>query len=224
MTREVLEWIRMAVPGTLVIVLASSLLLPDYDPLQGWHALNAAKSGVALGALVVGVIINILGVRRYILVWTWATVNGNIRRQLLGLVPAAALAPAAAALLAGDDRLMQVFYHFVDKDPSLVNKRDAVYTNGAVLSSSADVILVSLLGVVAHLFVGLLNEPAFEAAWLIVFSLAFLIALAVLAAARRKHLRLSNDQLAYIGVHYRQQVADKVAGLLDVARPGAGAQ
>ncbi len=220
-TREGLERTRIAVPGLLVVVLASSLLLPDYDPPTGWRAINAATSGVALGTVVIGVVVHVMGFRGYVLAWTWDVVQSNIRRLLVEMVPADALSDATRAWLAGDQRLMQVFYHYVDKDPSLMNKRDAVYTNGAVVSSCADV----LLGTTAHLVAGLADAHDRHFAWVLVFGTIFLLALAVvLPAARRKHLRLSNDQLAYIGVHYRRDVARQLLDLAGVAGGGAAPQ
>ena len=101
---------------------------------------------------------------------------------------------------------MHVFYKLVDNDESLKKKANNVYFNGIFWTSSADLLLISLVFwyVYRRLFAHINHALLFSNLFLILAVLAIILHfLSVL-----KHIRLSKDQLGFIEIYKKTEVID----------------
>jgi hypothetical protein len=103
-----------------------------------------------------------------------------------------------------DKRYMHVFYKLVDNDESLKKKTNNVYFNGIFWTSSADLLLISLVFwfVYGWPFTQIDHARLFSNLFLILAGLA--LVLHILSV--RRHRRLSNEQLEFIAIYKDAEV------------------
>lgn len=207
MDRSVLKPLRWLAPGVLFYLLTLPVisLLPVEASVK--VGLDYELFHLPIAAIVFSLFYNVLNVRYYSNASFHREVTTNIESRLWQTAH-----PNTARPVAWTDKLARdLFYHLVDKDPSLTARSQNIYFNGFVWTTIADARAVSLL--VLFMTLGMLlsspsNSTALTGAGLnlLVFCLSFPGSYLV----TKKHIQLGNEQLDYIVAHYSNEVRDFV--------------
>lgn len=165
MSIERLSQMRIFVPGIMLIGVVVLLGLPW---IISWYEdsliLSIVFSGTALAIVpwLLGAVYSIFGVRRRFMRESLERVNANIRDSLLA--PYLHQGPIASAehRLRRDNRLLDIFYDFIDNNESLKARSTGVYLNGLLWSSVIDLmVMAGLLTVMSVILLLILAVAGF---------------------------------------------------------------
>jgi hypothetical protein len=218
MGQETLHYLRLLVPGLLLVLAAVTVLAPDSNPIERFKDLEFELKGAWGGAIVVaGVLYHVFGLREHIGGLDWAEVRNNIQQRLLDITKVA-LSPQQADYLRSDRKLLDVFYLLVDGHASQAVRQARVRFNGLLVSSVCDCAAVAVVAAALHLLLGYIRHHGHHLMWallmgLIFFACRFIIEPRVMA----KHMELSNEQIGFIATFQRADLDDAIRAAL--ARP-----
>src|SRR5690606_38160698 len=152
MTRTTLKFIRLFVPG-LILVLEFLPLLKfvgqSFTISQGW----LSYSFLTLIAVGIGAFYHINNARYFVTNASHKRIDLNIMNSLLKLYPKP-LSQAQHNFLKDKRRLKNVFYHFIDNDKSMTAISENVYFNGALWTSTADAFIISTFSAIVYVIAG----------------------------------------------------------------------
>ena len=191
--------------------------------LQG---IDLSKKSIAFYVvpIVLGAVYYALRLRRLFFKGPIQVIQKNIRERLVSAVENDPRIAGHAQHLKEDTKLLEVFYRFVDSDPSLTEKSNNVRMNGLVLSSFADACVVSLGAILLY-------------AVLLVFRFSFYYVLLLLLSASvfvlsrflfvpnttRIHLDYSNSQVNFITTNLNDQLRDALEKLIEINEANSSA-
>lgn len=215
MTKNWLARIRFLGPAVIGLVVFRSLVDPAVAPQGGFAELSGDKlTPATIGALLLAFVYRVTHLRdRLLLQPDWDSINRNISRQLLSLLPEGELSEAHATELLRGKRLTNLFYSVVDNDASLRERRDGVYENGAYVSGAADLLLFSTLGCIGHIMLLTQRWDWVRLYWVFGWMGAAFLGAFLLFAALNRHYRLSNEQLSFIADHHKETVVKGIRAL-----------
>jgi len=214
MSKEWLKRLRIIIPGIIILILLIPLSVEGFDYKQFFDRINLMQGFIFC------VIVSILGSIYYVLNLRNLTfdkpikkINNNIKNKLIAFCEHCEILPENCTLKK-DKTLMHIFYQLIDNDPSLTQKSKSVMLNGLVLSTVADVIVITL-GFIPIYLVALAITKKVHFIWAtgIILFISILAWLLFLPKATNKHISLSNDQLDFIKVHYIEEVIRKLKKL-----------
>ena len=208
MSQETLKRWRILIPGFLWLVVLGPLFLPPFDvqALSDFF-LSGNTLGLSVAAVVLGALYYILDGRQ--LAWRsfLTKIQDNIKDRLLD--ECGGLSATEREELRKGRTLMNQFYLFVDRDPSLIEKAKRVRFNGIFLSSLADCSTIGGIGCVVYLVANLVTHRVDWLAIAVVLGVLFAVSQWVLLpVVTRKHLELSDDQLEFIAQHHGEELCD----------------
>jgi hypothetical protein len=173
-------------------------------------------SGAGFFGILGGALYAILRLRERLSDFSWSSIQENIKHHLLGTIRITkVLTSAEEAYLLSGRRLIDLFYRLADNDASLLSRQDGVRFNGILVTSAADLGVVSLLGWFFHFCFALYSQSLAHAIWstccfcLWIGAQAFLLPLTL-----RRHRELSNEQLDYIANNLRPLLTQHVDEIL----------
>ena len=211
MTQEELLGTRARVPGYLAVGIALSLVVDAFGPTS---TLTAQDWWVAAGAVVVtalGWAYRSTGLQELVYRHVWvAPVVRNISAKLLEFVPNSSISAEARTQLLADGSLRACLYKLIDGDESLKHKRSIVYSNGAFLGAVTDACFLSVIGIFTHMIKYILAPKGNSPEWFLAWGGLCLASMACIPLSRLRHIRLSNDQLAFIRLHYATEARNCV--------------
>jgi hypothetical protein len=208
MSKTTMKTLRFVVPGVMVLTVATLLFrtsLQELRELLGW------VEGLVYLVVVLPVcyVYYVMNVRRPFLKGPHSRIDANIKKRLTAPFRTEAVINENIESLSQGRRLVNLFYSIVDKDESLKSKTQDVYLNGLLLSSTADLMAVSLLFVPVYViayFVRLVPHYLLVALGLcIVYLFAARVAMPRITS---RHIELSNDQLDFMLEHHSGDVRD----------------
>lgn len=215
MGRETLHWFRLITPGALAAFFALTLFNPSLngddiaDVFHKWEGL------VVVLCLLLGFPYRVFDVRLLFLGEFFKTVNENIAAKLLAIVKIRRpLSQRQEQYLRADRRLMDVFYRVIDNDESLKARTAGIYFNGYLTTLGVDIFTVGSIAGLLHLaawaWVG--GTPHLD--WAFGCLAVVIVSWVIFRQAVKRHLRLSNEQLSYIGNFNADKVRESVDTIL----------
>jgi Flp pilus assembly protein TadB len=218
-----LKTYRKIVPGGTFLICLIPLLWFAYDfAIKDILELTTGQYGAisalcTISAFVVGALFNNLNIRSVINAKSHARIVGNIKEQLMRNGLTKEVSPEERDVVRSSERLMHVFYQFIDNDKSLSEKARLVRDNGLVWTSAADIAIVTLFFCIIYLiliaYFGLNSILVF--AFVLTLLVAAFLIWVVHPNAESQQIALSNDQIEFIVTHKKQELQNKVNGLFD---------
>ena len=213
MSLTTLKHWRLIVPGILLVVILLLSIQESFSDLSG--ALKAFSDFQWYDRIIVGVVIifgalyHILDIRMKFWNPDYRRVQDNIKSTLIEPF-SQQLSTEQKDFLKEEDRLTNIFWRFVDKDNSLLEKAKRVRFNGLIWSSAVDIMIISAVGSII-LFVKLAVEKNPYSLWMAIILLAAsLMSLGLLRRTTQRQLSLSNEQLKFICQFYKQELEESI--------------
>ena len=207
MDRKKLKFLRLLVPGLALILellpMFNGLNIP-YEIGKGW----LAYSLLIIPAVLLGVVYHLLGIRFFITKHSHRRIDLNITDSLLKIYNGQITQADLNTLK--DKNLKHIFYNLIDNDASLTAKSQLVYFNGLLWTSTADVFLISLVTSLAYLVTGIALADSTIWSTSLLMAAIGLISIMLHILTVYKHYNLSNDQLEYIEMHYRDKLTEQI--------------
>ncbi|MBS0379463.1 MAG: hypothetical protein JSS29_13320 [Proteobacteria bacterium] len=215
MGRETLHWFRLITPGALAAFFALTLFSPALsgDYLAGvfhkWEGL------VVVFCLLLGFPYRVFDVRKLFLGEFFKKINENIEDKLLVTVRRErSLSENQEAFLRDDRRLIDVFYRVIDNDESLKVRTAGIYFNGYLTTLGVDIFTVGSIAGLLHLIAWASVGGIAQLDWAFGCLAVAISSWVVFRQAIKRHLRLSNEQLSYIGNFNADKVRESVDAIL----------
>lgn len=228
MSREALEFWRTVVPGALILAYlyfgAVAFGIAGSLGSENWFLLKR-EVVLTIVALIFGFVYRAIRARDRVFRPPIERVQANIKARLTDKVRTDPYFSDRLPQLLEGRKLMEVFYNFVDRDSSLTEKAKGVRANGLALSSAADCELTGLafgtlfvaVAVVgwgrglreAYVVWGDWRISSFALLAVVAFALSF-VGRRLLVIFERRHLELSNEQLDYIDIHFKDELRDSL--------------
>lgn len=208
MSQEALKWLRLFVPGVFLFFVLPPLFLETLD----WESLVERFSSVdvlrdSVAVVLLGAVYNILNLRRPVLRKSLRRIDNNIKESLMRGCTGDIVISTAAEKLRKGRTLMNVFYRFIDRDPSLQEKAKRVRFNGLLWTSVADAATIGAFGAVTYLVAYGFRDRNHYLAMALGLGMVFLVAYSLLMPlVVRHHIDLSNEQLEFIDQQFRAEL------------------
>lgn len=199
MSKDSLFSWRFILPVLFTAVLFLPLLKPEID-FNTFLQVSITKDSILYFILiiVIGGVYYILNPRYSAMRPYIMQIQQNIKDKLLIPFSKDATIKKMEPKLREGSILLDIFYGFVDNDKSLTERAKEVHLNGLVMSSVADLRILSLLAsfvyFIWYLIFANVVHFIFSVGCFILFALTFLLMPFVV----QRHIRLSNSQLDYI--------------------------
>ncbi len=202
MSIKMLKFLRLIIPGfmilCIILTIQSKDLLELSKKLQG---IDLSKKGFVfyIIPIILGYIYYALGLRNLFFKKPIQTIRENIRDRLVSKFDNDPAISLYSDRLKENSNIIEIFYRFVDSDPSLTEKSNNVRFNGVFLSSSADACIISIFAFVVYLAPCIFLFSYYYLFWLI-FSVIIFISSSFLFLPNttKKHLEYSNSQIDFI--------------------------
>ena len=211
MSKEWLKRLRIIIPGIIILILLNPFFVEDLGFKRFFDSFNLMQGFIFIViSSIFGSIYYILNLRKFTIAKPIEEINNNIKNKLIGFCEHCKIS-SDNCTLKKDKTLMHIFYNLIDNDPSLTQKSKSVMLNGLVLSTVADIIIITIGFTPTYLFAfAFTNKIHFVLAAGITLVITILTWLVFLPKATNSHLSLSNDQLDFIKVHYAEKVRNKL--------------
>lgn len=216
MKKETLKVLRIIVPGVIIFIFFLPLTQGDFDfsaLISSLISLKGLLSPIVICGL--GGLYNIINLRKWFVADSHLLIHDNIKSKLLSPFSDDHLIAGSSERLREGRNLLHVFYYFVDRDPSLKEKAKNIYFNGLLWSSTADIMALSCMFMASYLIGYLfLNRDHYLIGALVLGLLCLFASWALMPIVTKKHIALSDEQLDYIKLHYKEALHSKLLDLL----------
>lgn len=223
MSQDMLKTLRLFIPGVIVIVLLLPLLQTNLNIKE---LLSNSKFFQAIAYLipelllksilvaVIGALYYIFDVRKYFVRSSLCEIHDNIKTNLLKPFQDDATIADNSERMREGRQMLHIFYNFIDKDESLKVKARNVYFNGLIWSSTADLTGASLMISFVYLLAYIVwNNVFFVLGDIILIFICLFTQFILMPRVTAKHIDLSNEQLEYIVLHYKEELHSKLLEL-----------
>jgi hypothetical protein len=198
----------MLVPGVMLFF-AMYPVAQLIDPTLTWRQILQIdfSSGIYLFiALTLGFAYNYTPLRTISNKRYHEKVNVNLRTQALRVLP-----PNERDLNSYRWKdIRSIFYYFVDKDASLKNQVSRAYWNGLAWTTFADLRAIAFIFAITYA----ICYFSFHYITFLLYALAafalFVVSFAFSRISTKRHMQIGDEQIGYIQVHYRQELAAKL--------------
>lgn len=216
MSLEKLKLFRIIIPGILILLIGLPLFQDGLEPQKLVSSLTPYEGIVyTLVVSVLGGIYHLLGIRSLFWECSMQRIQANIKGQLLIAFTDNERIAASSENLRRGKTLINVFYSFIDSDPSLKERAKLVYLNGLFLSTLADIGAISTVSLAVYLgSYFLFGKPHY----IVVVAGLFVLLIASRFFIKRmtnRHIELGNNQIEYILVNHRGSLQNKLLELAD---------
>lgn len=210
MNLETLKKLRLLIPGIISVVIGYYYYsIISGKPLKDFE-LSEFSIPMVL-ALIIGTIYYLTNLRYLVTNFSHKRIDLNIKNNIFQLYTGQ-VSDNQRQYLFKNNRLKNVFYHIIDNDSSLSQKKNNVYFNGLIWTSTADFFIISLFSSLIFL----ISIPIFKeqkndlliAGFILIFISLISFGFHILAFLR--HINLSNEQIEYIETHNINQVNTKI--------------
>lgn len=216
MSKEQLKLLRIFVPGAMIFVALLPFLHGGLDLSSILTSLLSAEGLVYSAVIfVLGALYYIVSIRDLFFAGPIRQIQDNIKRKLIHPYITDPMITAGYDKAISGRGLIMIFYHFVDADASLKEKAKNVYLNGLMLSSTADLMSISLISGTLYGVVYLWSK---NQSFLILAASLFLVHILathlLLPRITRQHIERSDEQLDHIAIHHRVDLRQKILDLI----------
>jgi hypothetical protein len=202
MSIRTLKFLRLLIPGLMILVIILTIQNNDLVALsKALQGLDLSKQNFQfyIIPIVLGALYYALRFRSVFFKQPIETIQKNIRERLVSEFDNDPDVSPYSDRLKGDRKIIQVFYKFIDSNPSLTEKSNNVRANGLLLSSFADACVISLFALVLYFALLLFSFSHYYLLLLILSALAFASCFFLMLPSTTKlHLDYSNSQIDFI--------------------------
>jgi hypothetical protein len=216
MEKSTLKTLRLISPGILILLFGLLLLSDDWSNFFSFvndFEFDTAKLTFKTAIIVLaGVLYYALDLRK--IVWRkyfLADVHDNIFTTLMQV---GQYTPAEQLTIRNPNNLTLLFYSFIDNDASLSNKSKDVYANGYVASLFSDLIVISTAFVFIFTITAIWTQKWYYWSTAMVAIVVCLVSCLCLVRVRKRHIELSNDQMHFIMQQYKNELINRINGIL----------
>lgn len=219
MSIRTLKFLRLVIPGFMILVII--LTIQNKDLLE----LSKSLQNIDLSnknfifyiiPIVLGTIYYALRLRNLFFKKPIQTIQKNIRDRLVSEFDNDLDISPYSKRLKENRKIIQVFYRFVDSNPSLTEKSNNVRANGVVLSSFADACVISIFAFL--LYVALLGYSfSFYYLFLLILSVIVFTSsyFLFLPSTTKIHLDYSNSQIDFIITNLHDELRKALEKLIE---------
>jgi hypothetical protein len=204
MSPNTLKWVRLVAPGIIILALG----YPFYSIiLQSSKTNPLPNETIFMGvALVLGAMYYASPLRLWSNYWFHDDVNRNLVELMVRPAFKGGLVKKDPTLVKFDE-VRDIFYHFVDTEPSLKNRAEQAYFNGAIWTTIADVRALSLLFFIAYGLIWLFFDRNGAAGlWAIICGLLFVISVPLSISVTRVQTKIGASQVEFIYTHKKPEL------------------
>lgn len=214
MELKTLNYLKVLIPG--IIILAGFIPVKNQLVVQNDILITGNNYVIGIIALFLGAIYYQINLRWIILFYSLNHINYNIFHKILKICSPIEEKQIKKYWKTKDSRkkiLNNIFYQYIDKDETLKQKTLNFYFNEIFWTSSADIIIISLI----YFFLYYNNIWIFSnvygiANYFLVFTgLAFILHI----VSSLIHFSLSNEQLNYICTDYKEEITPKIEDIFN---------
>lgn len=214
MEQETLHKLRMIMPGAILLIVIFFLFQPNVD-LASLLNQDISKDSIlymvaAVAVIGMGVTYYLLSLRNYVMREPLAKIRANIEQKLLEPFSTNTKITGREPELKKDRKLMNIFYGFVDNDNSLEKRSKEIYLNGLILSTTADIKIISIFAVFLYLIVWKFTQISQYLLFAEISFAIFLSTFFALPLVTKKHIDLSNLQLEMIVTKYKKDLQNEL--------------
>jgi hypothetical protein len=208
---QVLQWVRLLVPGIMLYLLAALLCWATR-----WCELSVPKNwedvAKLTAVLVLGVLYNFTDLSEWSNRKYYDQVNYNLMQKLTEPFKNDPQVPKSLSW----GQIRSVFYHIVDSDESLKVQAKLAYWNGALWTSAADLRVVALFGLIAlfsaFFLTYFVRSLSIDETRVVIASFALLIIFSSSFYASEKltarHIEIGNRQVEYIRINHLKDLRE----------------
>ena len=211
MSRDTLTWLRFIIPGIIFVALALPLIQPNLD-LQKILEIKISWDSLVYGGIVllIATLYYILLPRNLVMRKSMLKVNENIKDKLLLPFAKDKVIGKSLAQLREGNKILDIFYHFVDNDKSLTERAKSLYFNGLILSTVVDLRMMLLIAAFGYFGVYFF-VPQTMYFWVAIFcTVVYLSTFLFLPLLTKRHISLSDAQLNYIILNYKTELKQRI--------------
>jgi hypothetical protein len=212
MNKEKLHTLRLIIPGLLFLIILLLLIKGN----QGIMGIKISSEDLIYLLFVFGIgsIYYVINPRMLLMKEPLQKINGNIRDKLLAPFSEDPQIKNSTEDLRKGDKLMNVYYHFIDNDESLKERAKEVFLNGLIWSSMVDLTFISLLGAIIFLVTFMFTKNSYFVLLTVIFVVVCIMMLLLTPNVVKKHIGFSNYQLGYITDIKKKELHDQLIALL----------
>ncbi len=209
MEQTTLKYLRVLIPG-LTFYLGVFPFVKYYFG-DSYHIESLDFAYVTVFSLLAGAIYYQIDLQYLIIQPSRYFIHKNILNRLIAIY-GKTVGSSQKTFLEKNEKYRHVFYHLNDSDESLKRKTNNVYFNGIFWTSSADLLVLSIIfwAFYKWAFPQVTDSALFSDLFL---SLAMLSLVLHLLSVRR-HIKLSNDQLGFIEIYKKTEVVKDFDAIL----------
>lgn len=208
MNKQLLKQLRFLVPG--LIFYAFHLFFGYITGLWAVHLPeNWQEAAFSTTPLILAFLYYSLPIRNFSNKDFYEKINENIVKGILEIS-----GPTHINKKYTWKKISPIFYHFIDKDPSLKSKSLDAYFNGLIWTTWADVRAISFFYIILSSALAYFSCPA-GAYSVFFFAIIFLTSFLGSHFVTKRHLSIGEEQLDVIRTLYRNELQDLMAGLDD---------
>lgn len=212
MDKSTLKKIRLVAPGIILFVCVF--------PFFGLRNLKAISENIpdsafiilmTLLVLVLGAVYYSLNIRDLLWREVVQACHRNIHARMIDPVGLDPIFEEVISRLSNTE-MMNIFYNIVDHDPSLLDKANDVRSNGAVLTSIIDSILIFYFFTIMYIITFLLTHQPIFLWWTIATLLLQMILWPMKRRVLKRHIMYEDEQLSVINQFHRDRVKSLLRG------------
>ena len=167
--------------------------------------------------IILGAIYYALGLRNRFFKKPVQTIQQNIRDRLVSEFDNDTAISPYSARLKKNRNIIQIFYRFVDSNPSLTEKSNNVRANGVILSSFADACVISIFAILLYVALLVFFSSFYYLFLLIISVIAFISSYYLfLPNMTRIHLDYSNSQIDFIIANLHDELRKAIEKLIEI--------
>lgn len=202
MSIRTLKFLRLIIPGLMILVIIVTIQNSDLEDLSKMlQGIDLSKQNFIfyITPIVLGAIYYALRFRDIFFKKPINIIQKNIRDRLVTEFDNDPDISPYSDRLKENRKIIQVFYKFVDSDPSLTEKSNNVRANGVVLSSFADACVISIFAIMLYVALLIFFFGFYYLFLLILSVIVFTSSYFLLLPSTTKiHLDYSNSQIDFI--------------------------
>lgn len=219
MSIRTLKFLRLVIPGFMILVII--LTIQNKDLLELSKALNSidlSKKNFIfyISPIVLGAIYYALRLRNLFFKKPLQIIQKNIRVRLVSKFDNDPYISPHSKRLKEDRKIIQVFYRFVDSNPSLTEKSNNVRANGVIMSSFADACVISIFAILLYAVLVIYFFSFYYLFLLIISAILFTSSYFLFLPSTTKiHLDYSNSQIDFILTNLHDDLRDALEKLIE---------
>lgn len=214
-----LKLLRFIIPGLMILFIILTIQNKDLEDLsKALRGIDLTKKSFIfyVTPLVLGTIYYALRLRNIFFKKPIKIVQKNIRNRLVSEFDNDPNISPYSERLKENRKIIEIFYSFIDSNPSLTEKSNNVRANGVVLSSFADGCVISIIAVIVYTaLLGFFFN--FYYLFLLILSLLVFIFsyFLFLPSTTKIHLDYSNSQIDFIITNLKDALRQALEKLIE---------